>query len=67
MNFKHFFTDFAIVFVVALVVNVAVALLYGIIVHGTQTVQWESSISIALGVGIALPLVQRLEKRERTK
>ena len=67
MNLKRLFVDIAIVFVVALVVNVAVSLLYGIIVHGTQTIQWESSISIALGVGIALPVVQRLEKRERMK
>lgn len=67
MTIKNFLTDFTIVFTIVLIVNLAVSFLYGYVVHGTQTVAWESAIPVALGLGIALPLVQRREKREGGK
>ncbi len=67
MNLKNFLVEFGFVFAIVLIVNLVVSYLYGYLVHGTQTVEWGSALSVALGLGIALPLVQRCEKREVRK
>ena len=67
MNIKRFLVDFAIMFAIVLVVNVAVSFLYGLVVHGSGNVEWENGIAIAIALGIVLPLVRRQEKEQGVK
>ncbi len=67
MNLKHYLIEFALIFAIVLVVNVLVSFLYGLIVHGTGTIEWESAIALAVSLGIALPWIHRQDQVPRMK
>ena len=52
MNIKRLLVDFATVFAVTLIVSVIVTVLENLIVHGTSTIDWETSFRSAILFGI---------------
>ena len=64
MNFKRMVLDFALIAPVVLIVSLLVAYLYGLLAHGTGTLDWESSIRFAIILGIALPIIRQLDKKK---
>ena len=62
MNIKRLLADFAITFVINLVVVVAVTFLWNLIIHRAGTVDWETAFQFAIILGIVLPLVRAQEK-----
>jgi hypothetical protein len=48
MNIKKLLVGFVTVFAVSLAVSAIVTLLWNFIVHGTSTVDWETSFSFAI-------------------
>lgn len=67
MKLTQYVIDFAVMFAIVLVVNLIVAFLYGLIVHGSGTLEWESAFTFAITLGIILPWVRRHEKRQSAK
>lgn len=62
MNFNKYATDFAMTFVIVLVVSVIVSFLYDLVVHGIALVDWAFAICLALVLGIVLPWLKQREK-----
>lgn len=62
MNPRQLLVDFVTVFVVTLIVSMIVTLLWNLIVHGVNTVDWETSFRFAILFGIIVPW---LETRRR--
>lgn len=58
MNITRLVVFFAMVFAVTLVVCAAVTLLGNIILHGTRTVDWETSFRFAAVLAIVLPAIE---------
>ena len=58
MNIKKLLVDFVTVFAVSLIVSVIVTLLWNLIVHGTSTIDWETSFRFAILFGIILPWIE---------
>ena len=58
MNIKRSLVDFVTVFAVTLIVCVIVTLLWNLIVHGTSTIDWETSFLFAILFGIILPWIE---------
>ncbi len=54
MNFKRLLADFVTVFAVTLIVSAIVTLLWNLIVHGVNTVDWEMSFRLAVIFGVLL-------------
>ena len=52
MNIKKLLVDFVTVFAVSLIVSVIVTLLLNLIVHGANTIDWETSFRSAILFGI---------------
>ncbi len=67
MKLKQYLIDFAAMFVIVLVVNLIVTFLYGLIVHGSGTLNWESAFIFAISLGIVLPWTRRKEKVQNAK
>jgi hypothetical protein len=67
MKLKQYAIDFAIMFVVVFVVNLIVTYLYGLIVHGAGTMQWENAFTFAISLGIILSWIRRQEKSQSAK
>jgi hypothetical protein len=67
MNIKQYATDFAIMFAIVFVVNLAVTFLYTLIVHGSGVFDWESAIRFGIMLGLILPWVRRREKKQSEK
>jgi hypothetical protein len=65
MNIKKLLVDFAAVFAVAMIVSVIVTLLWNLIVHGTGTVDWETSFRFAILFGIIMPWMERRRRKEK--
>jgi hypothetical protein len=65
MNAKSFAISFLVVGAIAFVVGLVVTYLYGLIAHGNAVLEWESSIRLALVLGIVIPLVQQLNKKAK--
>ena len=63
MNVKNFVTSFFIVGSIVLVVTLIVAYLYSLAVHGNGVIEWESAIRLALILGIALPIIRQLDRK----
>jgi len=55
MNIKRLLVDFVTVFAATLIVSIVVTLLWNIIVHGTSTIDWETSFRFAILLSIILP------------
>ncbi|HLP15407.1 MAG TPA: hypothetical protein VK470_04050 [Bacteroidota bacterium] len=63
MNLQKYALDFAITFMIVLVVNMIVTAAYSFFIHGITIIEWESSIRFAILFGIVMPwLHQRAEK-----
>ena len=58
MNIKRVLVDCLTVFAVTLIVAVIVTFLWNIVVHGTSTIDWETSIRFAILFGIILPWIE---------
>jgi len=54
MNCKRLLADFVTVFAVTLIVSAIVTLLWNLIVHGVNTVDWEMSFRLAVIFGVLL-------------
>jgi hypothetical protein len=54
MSIKQFTMDFMVMFAIVLVVNLIVTFLYGLIVHGSGVLDWESAFTFALSLGYHL-------------
>lgn len=67
MNIKKLLIDFVTVFVVTFVVTAIVTYLYSLIAHGAGAFDWEISFSLAIALGIALPVSRVLRTKEKQK
>jgi hypothetical protein len=67
MNMMQLVRYAALVFVLVLVVTMAVISLFGFSFHGEVTLNWQVAFTFAISLGIALPLIRRLEKKKKPK
>ena len=65
MNIKKLLVDFVTIFAVSLIVSVIVTLLWNLIVHGTSTIDWETSFRFAILFGILLPWMETRRSNEK--
>jgi len=65
MNIKKLVGDFVTVFAVSLIISVIVTLLWNLIVHGTSTIDWETSFRFAILFGILLPWMEARRSKEK--
>ncbi len=59
MTLRGILTGFLIIAPVAFLATLLVTYLYGLIVHGTGSLDWEFSIRLAIILGITLSLTRR--------
>jgi hypothetical protein len=59
MSITHLIREFAITGAVALAVSAFVAYMYALTVHGAGLIDWETSVRLALTLGIVIPLAHR--------
>ncbi|MGA9118989.1 MAG: hypothetical protein WB699_06450 [Bacteroidota bacterium] len=67
MKPKQYVIDFVVMFAIVLVVNLIVTFLYGLIVHGSGTLEWESAFTFAISLGIILPWIRRHDEGQKAK
>jgi hypothetical protein len=65
MNIKRILVDFVAVFAVSLIVLVIITLLWNLIFHGESTIDWETSVRMAIFFGIILPWIERRRSKEK--
>jgi hypothetical protein len=65
MNIKKLLVDFATVFAISLIVSVVVSVLWNLIVHGTSTIDWETSFRFAILFGIILTWIETRRSKEK--
>jgi len=65
VNIKRLLVDVLTVFAVTLIVSAIVTLLWNLIVHGTSTVDWETSFRFAILLGIILPWIETRRSKEK--
>ncbi|MBS1223813.1 MAG: hypothetical protein H6R24_491 [Proteobacteria bacterium] len=65
MNFKKLGIEFVTVFAVTLVTTAIVTFLWNILRHGVSTIDWETSIRLAIIFGIILTWVKSREIKEK--
>ena len=65
MNTKKLLVNFLAVFAVTLIVSVIVTLFWNLIVHGTRTIDWETSFRFAILFGIILPWMETRRSKEK--
>ena len=58
MKFLAFLREFAVTFVLVLIVNAIVVYFYELIAHGNGAFNWETSVQLAIILGIVLPLTR---------
>ena len=56
MRVKNFLAHFAVTFVLAFAVSAVVSWLWSAIAHGAGAVDWESSVRLAVILGLVMPL-----------
>ena len=61
MKIKQYAIDFAVMFAIVFVVNLAVTYLYSLIVHGSGVLDWESAFRFGIMLGLILPWIRRRE------
>ena len=59
MKSKQYAIDFAVMFAIVFVVNLAVTYLYSLIVHGSGVLDWESAFRFGIMLGLILPWIRR--------
>ena len=65
MNFKKLGIEFVTVFAVTLVTTAIVTFLWNILRQGVSTIDWETSIRLAIIFGIILTWVKSREIKEK--
>ena len=65
MKIKRFLIHFVIVFAVTFVVNAIVVYLWNLIMHGQGAFDWGLSFTLAVIVGIVLPLIRAMTSKEK--
>lgn len=65
MNSRGWLLDFAATFIVTGVVATAVTLIWNLIAHGQAAVEWATSFRLAIILGIALPTVNRMDRKRK--
>jgi len=65
MNIKKLLIGFVITFAVVLVVNIIVVYLWNLIMHGQGTFYWGLSFTLAVVVGIVLPVTRAMLSKEK--
>jgi len=65
VKIKEFLIRFVIVFAVVFVVNAIVVYLWNLIVHGEGAFNWGLSLTLAIVVGIILPLTRAMTSKEK--
>ncbi len=63
MNIKRLVVEFLIVFAVALVASVGVGAAWNLIVHGSPTIDWETSFRFGILFGIIMPVMEARRTR----
>ncbi len=63
MNIKKYSIEFALTFIVVLVVSIVVTFLYSLIAHGEGVVDWETAFRLAIILAIVLPWVHLRQRR----
>lgn len=61
---KRLLIHFATVFVVTLILSVLVTLLLNLIVHGTDTIDWQTSFRFAILFAIIFPWIEARRCKE---
>jgi len=61
----HLLIDFATVFAVSVIVCVVVSVLWNLILHGTSTIDWETSFRFAILFGVILSWMETRRSKER--
>jgi hypothetical protein len=65
MNIRKFLVSFTTMFAITFVVSAIVSFLWNLIVHGTSTVEWETSFRLAIILGIVLSwMIAREDKKK---
>jgi hypothetical protein len=64
MNMKRYAIEFVVMFFIVLVVNLIVTYLYGLIVHGSGVLDWETAFRFAVTLGLVLPWIHAREKKQ---
>jgi hypothetical protein len=67
MSIKQFAMDFVVMFAIVLVVNLIVTYLYGLVVHGSGVLDWQSAFTFAISLGIILPWLRWRERKQSAK
>ena len=65
MKIRDFLIRFAITFAVVFVVNAIVVYLWNLIAHGQGTFNWGLSFTLAVIVGIVLPVTRAMMSKEK--
>ena len=65
MKIKEFLIRFVIVFAVVFVVNAIVVYLWNLIVHGEGAFNWGLSLTLAVILGIVLPIIRTMTSKEK--
>ena len=63
MKIKQYAIDFAVMFAIVFVVNLAVTYLYSLIAHGSGVLDWESAFRFGIMLGLILPWIRRRDEK----
>jgi hypothetical protein len=64
MNIKKYAIEFADTFIKVLLVGMIITFLSHLIIHGSGVIDWETSLRLALILGIALPWIRQRKKKQ---
>ncbi len=67
MKYGDLLVNFAASFLVAFGVTVVVTLLWNLIVSGTATVEWQTSLRLGIFAGIVFPLLEVWQRKSKGK
>ena len=65
MKIKRFLIQFVTIFALVFVINVIVVYLWNLIAHGEGTFDWGLSLTLAIVLGIILPIVRAMMSKEK--
>ena len=65
MKIKRFLIDFVIVFALAFVTHTIVVYLWNLIRHGEGAFDWVFSLTLAIVLGIVLPITTAMMSKEK--
>jgi hypothetical protein len=64
MDIKTFLLDFLLVFAITLVVSIIVTFLWSLAFHNLAVIDWETSFSLAIIIGIIIPIVNARDRKK---